>query len=98
MNNLNNLLITLFIILFCYILAYRVYKLYFSYKIIEGIEDKPKLATTDAIQEEEQEEDKPMTEEEKKEQSKKFTDKTTDSNKNRRKSPPSDKLLQAKFN
>lgn len=97
MNNLNNLLITLFIILFCYILVYWVYKLCFSSKIIEGMVDNPKLATTDAIQEQEQEEDKPMSEQEKKEQSKKFTEKTTASNKSRRKSPPSDKLLQAKF-
>lgn len=97
MNNLNNLLITLFIILFCYILAYRLYKLCFSSKIIEGIDDKPKIATTDAIEEQEKEENKPMSEEEKKEQSKKFTEQTTASNKNRRKSPDSNKLLQAKF-
>ena len=38
MNNLNNILIALFTILFCYILFYRIYKSCFGSNIIEGID------------------------------------------------------------
>jgi len=45
MNNLNNILIALFTILFCYILFYWIYKSCFGSNIIEGI-DSDKSAST----------------------------------------------------
>lgn len=46
MNKLNNILIALFTILFCYILFYWIYKSCFGSKIIEGIDGDSSASTT----------------------------------------------------
>jgi hypothetical protein len=48
MNNLNNILIALFTILFCYILFYWIYKSCFGYKIIEGVDGDNSASATSA--------------------------------------------------
>jgi hypothetical protein len=59
MNNLNNILIALFTILFCYILFYWIYKSCFGYKIIEGASTTstdtntgPKVVTKESVKKE----------------------------------------------
>ena len=46
MNNLNNILIALFTILFCYILFYWIYKSCFGSNIIEGIDGDNSASTS----------------------------------------------------
>jgi amino acid permease len=108
-NNFNNLLIALFTILFCYILFYRIYKSCFGSKIIEGIDgdDKnsdPEVVTTESVEEEE-EEDKKKSEEAAAEDAEKKANEANEQilefNNNRAQAnqptPPSEKLLQARF-
>jgi hypothetical protein len=73
MINFNNILITLFIILFCYILFCWIYKLCFGSKIIEGIDgvdgedSKPKVVTDATTEEKDKKKDEPPSDEEEKE-------------------------------
>jgi hypothetical protein len=73
MINLSNILITLFIILFCYILFCWIYKLCFGSKIIEGIDSvdgedsKPKVVTEATTEEKDKKKDEPPSDEEEKE-------------------------------
>jgi hypothetical protein len=113
MNNFDNLLITLFIIFFCYILFYRIYKLCVGSKIIEGIDskddknktgykdNKPKLATTSAIKKDDEEKSKPPSEEDNIKESNKKTEEMQKFSDDRKKAnqptPSSSKLLQARF-
>ena len=75
MINLSNILITLFLILFCYILFCWIYKLCFGSKIIEGIDgdgvdgedSKPKVVTEATTEEKDKKKDEPLSDEEEKE-------------------------------
>lgn len=70
MINLSNILITLFLILFCYILFCWIYKLCFGSKIIEGIDgedSKPKVVTEATTEEKDKKKDEPPSDEEEKE-------------------------------
>jgi hypothetical protein len=113
-NNLNSILIVLFTILFCYILFYWIYKSCFGFKIIEGIdgekdEDKgddktsdPKVVTKDSVKKEDEKKKKEASSKDAEKQANAANDKMLQANQNRKDAnqptPPSDKLLQAKFN
>jgi hypothetical protein len=113
MNNLNNLLITLFTALFCYILFYWIYKSCFAYKIIEGVDEttkndsktdsstEPKKVTSDTRKKEDEENSKPPSEEDNKEKLDNIGSDMQSNNEERKNSTakgvPSDKLLTARF-
>ena len=109
MNNLNNLLITLFTALFCYILFYWIYKSCFAYKIIEGVNEtikndsktessrEPKKVTSETIKKE----DEPPSEEDNKEELNNLGSKMQSNSAERQNSTakgvPAEKLAQARF-
>jgi len=109
-NIFNNLIITLFIILFCYILFCWIAKSCFGSKIIEGIETKdtkkdtdssnktePKKVTKTTIQEKDE---KKPSEEDMDNQTNQQSDnlkKFNQSRKDDRPTPPAGKLTQARF-
>lgn len=111
-NNFNNLLILLFSILFCYILFCWIAKSCFGYKIIEGIDDKsdnksddknnkPKVVTKDSVEKKDKEKDEPPSKQDTEKNLDESSTKLSSANDDRQKSgtstPPSDKLVQAKF-
>jgi hypothetical protein len=112
LNNLNNILIAVFTILFCYILFYWLYKSCFGSKIIEGVDGDnsasatttdtktgPKVVTKESVKKED--EKKKTSSEDSVKQANEGNDKITSFNSNRKesnqKTPPSNELLQAKF-
>ena len=100
MNNFNNLLITLFILLFCYILFCWIYKSCVGSKIIEGL-DEPRKVTSSTRKKEDEEKTKPKSEESKQEEIKnmrKDAKKNSDDRKNSKmKTPPASELVKVKF-
>jgi amino acid permease len=100
MNNFNNLLITLFILLFCYILFCWIYKSCVGSKIIEG-KDEPRKVTSSTRKKEDEAKNKPKSEESKQEEIKnmrKDAKKNSDDRKNSKmKTPPASELVKVKF-
>ena len=122
LNNLNNILIAVFTILFCYILFYWIYKSCFGSKIIEGVDgDKsasatskttdtksgPKVVTKDSVKKEDENKSKPPSSEDAEKQANAANEKASKFGSDRQEAnkqsptsgttPPSGKLLQAKF-
>ena len=100
MNNFNNLLITLFIILFCYILFCWIYKSCVGSKIIEGL-DQPRKVTSSTIKKEDKEKNEPESDETKKEKLKNMSQgakKNSDDRKeSKMRTPPASELVKVKF-
>jgi amino acid permease len=100
MNNFNNLLITLFILLFCYILFCWIYKSCVGSKIIEGL-DAPRKVTSSTTKKEDEEKNKPESEETKQEKLKNMrhdVKKSSDDRKDSKmKTPPASELVKVKF-
>jgi len=100
MINFNNLLITLFILLFCYILFCWIYKSCVGSKIIEGL-DAPKKVTSSTINKEHDEENKPKSEESKQEEIKNMSQGVQNNSDNRKdskmKTPPASELVKVDF-
>ena len=115
MNNFDNLLITLFIIFFCYILFYRIYNLCFGSKIVEGIDGDnsasatattgtktgPKVVTKESVKKEDKKKKKGPSSKDAEKQANAANQQMLVNNKNRQEAnqptPPSNKLLEAKF-
>ena len=99
MNNFNNLLITLFILLFCYILFCWIYKSCVGSKIIEGVE--PRKVTSSTRKKEDKEKNKPKSEESKQEEIKNMRKdakkNSDDRNNSKMKTPPASELVKVKF-
>ena len=99
LNNLNNILIAVFTILFCYILFYWIYKSCFCSKIIEGLggdnsasatstdtKSGPKVITNESVKKEDENKSKPPSSEDAVKQSGAANDKLSGFNNDRKKS------------
>ena len=120
MNNLNNILIAIFTILFCYILFYWLYMSCFGSKIIEGIDGDnsasttstdtktgPKVVTKESVKKEDKKKSTPPSSKDAEKQANAANEKASKFGSDRQEAnkqsptsgttPPSGKLLQAKF-